>query len=310
MFAVITSLLPIFAIIILGFALRKSGFIPLEQWRGVELIAYWLLFPALLITTMARSTLSLGELAPFAITLLTLAMVMSLIVWLVRIPMEKLMDVQGPAFTTIFQTATRWNGFIALAIVNKLYGNTGLAILAIVFAVMVPYLNVVNILVLTTYASRAKPTPMIIFFNLARNPLILGISIGIIVKLFAIVLPDPVFTALDLLGNGALGVSLLAMGAGLSWRAMRLSGKEVIVASALRLLLTPAIASALAILFGVSGEQFVIVVITASVPTAVTGYILARTLGGDAELYAATSTARSEERRVGKECRSRWSPYH
>ena len=23
-----------------------------------------------------------------------------------------------------------------------------------------------------------------------------------------------------------------------------------------------------------------------------------------------TSTARSEERRVGKECRSRWSPYH
>src|SRR3712207_6896275 len=25
---------------------------------------------------------------------------------------------------------------------------------------------------------------------------------------------------------------------------------------------------------------------------------------------AATTTARSEERRVGKECRSRWSPYH
>src|SRR3712207_9588981 len=26
--------------------------------------------------------------------------------------------------------------------------------------------------------------------------------------------------------------------------------------------------------------------------------------------HAATPTARSEERRVGKECRSRWSPYH
>ena len=25
---------------------------------------------------------------------------------------------------------------------------------------------------------------------------------------------------------------------------------------------------------------------------------------------SATSTERSEERRVGKECRSRWSPYH
>ena len=27
-------------------------------------------------------------------------------------------------------------------------------------------------------------------------------------------------------------------------------------------------------------------------------------------LYEADNTTRSEERRVGKECRSRWSPYH
>src|SRR5256885_4955151 len=29
-----------------------------------------------------------------------------------------------------------------------------------------------------------------------------------------------------------------------------------------------------------------------------------------AELYGGSRTSRSEERRVGKECRSRWSPYH
>ena len=28
------------------------------------------------------------------------------------------------------------------------------------------------------------------------------------------------------------------------------------------------------------------------------------------ELHVAASDMRSEERRVGKECRSRWSPYH
>ena len=34
-------------------------------------------------------------------------------------------------------------------------------------------------------------------------------------------------------------------------------------------------------------------------------------VGNDISIYAdATSFARSEERRVGKECRSRWSPYH
>ena len=36
----------------------------------------------------------------------------------------------------------------------------------------------------------------------------------------------------------------------------------------------------------------------------VTGFV-----GKDAEIRQFTN-ARSEERRVGKECRSRWSPYH
>ena len=31
---------------------------------------------------------------------------------------------------------------------------------------------------------------------------------------------------------------------------------------------------------------------------------------GKSTLAAAVSAERSEERRVGKECRSRWSPYH
>ena len=38
-------------------------------------------------------------------------------------------------------------------------------------------------------------------------------------------------------------------------------------------------------------------------------YLLRQT--GSAALYGGiTALARSEERRVGKECRSRWSPYH
>ena len=34
------------------------------------------------------------------------------------------------------------------------------------------------------------------------------------------------------------------------------------------------------------------------------------TLARDSRVSRATTRSRSEERRVGKECRSRWSPYH
>src|SRR5262252_4272153 len=45
----------------------------------------------------------------------------------------------------------------------------------------------------------------------------------------------------------------------------------------------------------------------AALPAAAAGTIV--TFGVE-PTYAATSYGRSEERRVGKECRSRWSPYH
>ena len=40
-------------------------------------------------------------------------------------------------------------------------------------------------------------------------------------------------------------------------------------------------------------------------------YVCGPTVYGDAHLgHARPAITRSEERRVGKECRSRWSPYH
>ena len=36
----------------------------------------------------------------------------------------------------------------------------------------------------------------------------------------------------------------------------------------------------------------------------------ARALGGEPRFEPVPTSLRSEERRVGKECRSRWSPYH
>ncbi len=291
MLFVFNSLIPIFTLIALGFILRKTGVIKNEQWRGVELMCFWLLFPALLITTLNDADISFGALAPFASALFATIFIITLIVWLLRVPLKNILNVNGPSFSTIFQTSTRWHGFIALAIVDDLFGANGMAVLAIAFVVIVPYINVVNIFVLAKYASKQKATPKMIITTIIKNPLIIGISIGIFLNLSNFALPTPIYTTLDLLGRGALGVSLLALGAGISWMAVKSSGKEVIIASSIRLLLTPIVAAIFAYIFGVTGDTFVILIIASAVPTAVNGYVLARTMGGDAELYATTSSA-------------------
>jgi hypothetical protein len=133
MLAAFLSLIPIFLLILLGFTLRKGGFVPAEQWRGVEQICYWLLFPALLILSLVRAELSFGALKGYVSGLFAMIVAMSLLMWLLRVPLRHWLDMRGPTYSSLFQTVTRWNGFIAMAVIDKLYGETGVTILAIAF---------------------------------------------------------------------------------------------------------------------------------------------------------------------------------
>ncbi|MBU1175589.1 MAG: AEC family transporter [Alphaproteobacteria bacterium] len=291
MILVFASLLPVFIVIAVGFGLRKSGLVPAEHWRGVELISYWVLIPALLITVLADAVLEIGQATAFAATVLLTASIVSVAMWLARRPLRHFMGVEGPAFTSLFQTTTRWHGFIALAVASRLFGDPGLALLALAFAVLVPLLNTSSILVLAAYAGDV-PAPLDrILKSLVRNPIMWGLIIGLGLRFSGLGLPEVVKTTLDLAGDGALGVSLLALGAGLSWRAVRRTGREVVLGTFVKLIVTPLIAIALAVAIGLTGMDFVIVVLASAVPTAVNGYVLAREMGGDTELYAATLTA-------------------
>ncbi len=291
MTAALAALVPIFLLIMLGYGLRKIRFVPAEQWRGIELLCYWLLFPAMLIVSLARAKLSFGDLQAYILGLYAMIIVMSAAMWLARRPLRAWLNMRGPAYTSLFQTVTRWNGFIAMAIIDKLYGAPGVAILALAFAVMIPYLNVVNILILAAYAGHTRPSPRMIALAVVKNPLIIAVLTGLAINLSGIALPAPVMTTLELLGRGALGLTLLALGAGLQWRAVKAAGAETALSVILRLVGMPAVSLACGLAFGVSGVPLVVMVIAGAVPTAVNGYVLARAMGGDAEYYAAAATA-------------------
>jgi malonate transporter len=57
-----------------------------------------------------------------------------------------------------------------------------------------------------------------------------------------------------------------------------------------KLIVFPAMVIGIALLLGLSGPQLSYLALCAAVPTAMNGYVLARQMGGDAELYAAIAT--------------------
>jgi predicted permease len=67
--------------------------------------------------------------------------------------------------------------------------------------------------------------------------------------------------------------------------------RVTLAASVAQLLLKPALALAAALLLGLAGPALAVTVLACAVPTATSSYILARLLGGDAELMAALVTS-------------------
>ena len=293
MIVVFESIFPVFALVVLGFALRKGNFIPAEHWRSIEELCFWLFFPALLVTTLAGADLTSIQLGPFSLTLLfTMGsmMVITLSLWPV---LRSYWGTSRGQFSTIFQTTTRWHGFIALAIVFKMFGTEGATLIALAFAVMIPVLQITNILVLAAFSSTNKLSIIHIFKTLLTNPIIWGVAMGVAVNLSHINLWSPLMTILDLLGRAALGASLLALGAGLSLRAALKPSRELLVGLLGKLVVTPLVMAGWAIWFGISGLSLSVLIICAAVPTAVNGYLFAKKMGGDAELYAATSSTQT-----------------
>lgn len=284
---VIFSLLPVFAVIALGQIIRRTRLLPQEVWPPLDRLNYFVLFPALILHTLVTAELGALTIAPMAVALLAAIATMVGVLTVLR----RLVPMSGPQYSSVFQGTLRWNGFVALAALANLYGAPGVALAAIAIAVLVPTLNVLSVLVLTRNVGGTPPTLPQTFLILIRNPLILACAVGVGWHATGLAPPAAAAMLLDILGSAALALGLLSVGAALRLEGGVASPLLVALTSALKLVAVPLLIAAWTWTFGIEGLTRTVAIIVGSVPTATSSYILARQLGGDAELMAVLVTA-------------------
>ncbi len=285
MLSVFNALIPVILIILLGMWLKKRALFNDQQWHGFENLCYFILFPALLVKTLASADLGSTEVLSFSGAVLFAIFGMSGLLLLIQPLLTQRFGVSLPAYTSLFQGATRWHGFIALSIVGFLFGDEGVAYMAITMAVIIPPLNTINVLVLARYV-HAESSLKKLFIKLALNPFIIACLIGATLNLSEIDLPQPIFHVFNIMGGGALGLGLLTVGAGLQFGRVLDQRFLVTFGVALRLLLMPLLMFVGCWLLGIDGMPRTVAVIAGAVPTASSSFVLARQMGGDAPLMA------------------------
>jgi malonate transporter len=289
MLVIFESILPIFLIIVLGNLLRRSTLIAETGWAGLDQVSYWILYPSLLFATVLHADFSNLRIDALLVALLLTVAIMAALT-LATWPLWRATGVAtGPEFSSMFQTSMRWNGFIALAVAQKIYPPEGAAVVALAMAVIIIPLNVMSVAVVTRFGSRDADWPKVLRATVT-NPLIVGVALALAVRFLPGGLYEPLDGAVLLVAQAAIGMGLMSIGAGLRPADMFKPRIALWVPVALKLAVLPAVLCGVAYGLGIRGPELVYLALCGSVPTAMNGYMLARQLGGDAEFYAAVTT--------------------
>lgn len=270
-----TILFPDFALILLGFALMRLTDWGKPFWGGLEKLIYYILFPALLFYSTARTPFDFGSTGKMLQVALFACACGIALGWLAK----PLFRAAPMVFESGVQSAFRFNSYIALAVASRLAGEQGTTLMALIIGFGVPLCNMAAVHALVHKSGSLLP-------ELAKNPLLVATASGMVFNLLGLHLPEVVSATLARMGNASIAIGLIAVGAGL-----RLSGLHEAKAMAgyflaVKLLMLPAIGLALGRWAGLPALQLQIAVAFCALPTASSAYVLAARMGGNGPFVA------------------------
>lgn len=281
-YVALTVSAPTFGWVVLGLLLRRFGLLSENIIELVSQLAFRFGLPAMLFASAAQvdySTLASARylLAGTLATFLTLALA-----WLYSYWRGHPRALQG----IFVQAAYRSNlAIIGLALAVAAYGDQGLLLAALPVALLTVLYNILAVWVLNTTLA-AGTSVATILVGIARNPLIIGISAGILLALSGWPVPEFVAPMGALLSTFFLPFMLLCIGGAMQLANLRRTGSITWEATAWRLCVGPLLAVLVALLMGVRGEPLGVLFLLMSSPVAAASFVMVLAAKGDGVLAA------------------------
>ena len=272
------------AIVAIGYFLKQQAFLPDRLWESLSPLCYWVLFPGLLFDVMTSMELSAAVLGPFT---LTIAGGSAAIICFALLA-GRFARMDGPAHSSLVQGALRHNGFLVLSILQGAFGIAAMQLAAVAIAILVPISNIVSVITILIMTGKGDERGMkrAIIAEILRNPLLASLALGLGVNLLEVPVPTFIAVAAAMLGDGALPLLLLSIGASLRFSAIRGHALPLGLAIAAKALVFPLFLVGIGLMLELDALSLAVLGAVGAAPTANSSYTLAAELGGDARLMA------------------------
>ena len=266
-------LFPDFSLILCGFLVCRYTALNRTVWEQVESLVYFFLFRVLLFHSIVRTPLDLQAASHLiAAGLLVGVSAIGMSYALPYIPgLKSHIPLQLHAGSA--QIGFRFNSFIALALADRLGGPPALLMIAVLIGVCVPLFNVGAVWPMARHGQRGFAR------ELVRNPLILATASGLLANVLGLVVPVWLEPTLQRIGSASLALGLMAAGAGMQLGALGQAKTLTVSLLAIRHLLTPLVAWAMAGWWSLDAVQTSVLLAFSALPTASSAYVLAARMG-------------------------------
>lgn len=279
--AVALVILPIFALILLGWALKRWSGAAEVFWRDLERLIYFVFFPALLFHSLAHGEIDFAAAWPMLVTGILFTLIGMALGWLSK----RLFHDPPRVFAAAFQCSFRFNSYVGLAVAGALHGKAGIAAIGLLMGFLVPMANVASVWVLARHGKGDWLKEVL------GNPMILATAGGIAFSLAGLELPALLDHIIELLARASLPLGLIAVGAGLRLTGLGHARGHLWYGVTVKLVLLPAIAWGLAVAFGLAGIWFETAILMAALPVSTVAYVLAVRMQADGQVIAAQVAA-------------------
>jgi hypothetical protein len=178
---------------------------------------------------------------------------------------------------------------MGLAFIENIYGASAMGPLMIIGAV--PLYNIFSVIVLTFEADGGEGSGNTgkikeACVNILKNPIIIGIVLGLVVALTGIDFPVIVDKTVNSVAQMATPLALITIGAGFEGRKALAKMGYTLAASLIKLVIQPLVFLPVAAWMGFTGEKMVGILIMLAAPTTPSCYIMAKNMRNDGVLTA------------------------
>lgn len=289
MLQVLDTLFPVFLVIALGWGLAKRGHLSERVLHELNWLLFWICLPALIVGKLAV----VREVPAGTGQILLVFSLSTLIVIGLGLLAARGLGLKPRQIGTFVQATFRGNlAYTGIPLI--LFALQGepesvvtetMAQTLFVFAPAMLLYNVASVILLVRDGESslwANFSTMLI--KVAKNPLILASIVGSIFFALPWQLPNFVLNTLQLTGQMAAPAALLCVGGSMAYVSMEGRYRSAMVASVLKVVVTPCVAAVLASFFDLSETSRLVLLILSACPTAVASYIMAKQMHGDEAL--------------------------